>query len=193
MLRDTFNDLATDFTAAAEKAVKTDASPATLITRYSAIIRYKAQSADEKEAVAGALFKKGLELLNSFAAQTDSYVSDSRRVHAANARNYAQLIFNRLLEPDSLPYLPEQAAEQLADATIALAKRADSVTRDTFRHSYHPDSEAAEFKKALSALADLALGTADKYTESKGAASAAVMGSKIAPAAKLQLRQPGEG
>jgi hypothetical protein len=192
MLRDTFNELANDFNTAADKAIKTDASPALLLTRYSAIIRYKAQSTDEKEAVASMLFKKGLELLNSFATN-DSYLSDSRRVHAANAKNYAQAIFNRLLEPDSLPYLPEHSAEQLADATIALAKRADGVTRDTFRHSYHPDSEANEYKKALTALADLSLGVADKYTATKTAATAAVMGQKIAPAARLQLRQPGEG
>lgn len=193
MLRDTFSELTTEFNTAAEKAIKTDAAPQLLLTRYSALIRYKAQSADEKEAVASALFNKGLELLNSFTPQ-ESYVSDTRRAHASNAKSYASSIFNRLLDADSLPYLPENAAERLADATLALARRADSVTRDLFRNSYYGDNEANEYKKSLRELAETALNYADKVTAMKSAGSAAAtIGQKMAPAAKIQLRQPGTG
>lgn len=195
MLRDTFTELTTEFNTAAEKAIKTDAAPQLLLTRYSALLRYKAQSTDEKEAVAAILFNKGIELLNSFApSPQENYVSDTRRGHAASAKGYANAIFNRLLEPDSLPYLPENAAEKLADATLALARRADGITRDTFRNSYYGENEANEYKKALRELAETALAHADKVTSLKAASTAAgVIGQKIAPAAKIQLRQPEQG
>lgn len=194
MLRDTFTELTTDFNTAAEKAMKTDAAPQLLLTRYSALIRYKAQSTDEKEAVAAILFNKGLDLLNSFAppATQETIVSDARRSHASSAKSYASAIFNRLLEPDSLPYLPETAVEKLADATIALARRAETITRDHFRNSYYGDNESNEYKKSIRELAETALNYADKITAMKAAGSAvATIGQKMAPAAKIQLRQPG--
>ncbi|MEZ0261809.1 MAG: hypothetical protein ACAH80_12425 [Alphaproteobacteria bacterium] len=196
MLRDTFTELTTEFNTAAEKAIKTDAAPLLLLTRYSALLRYKAQSTDEKEAVAAMLFNKGIELLNSFAppASQEAIVNDTRRAHASNTKGYTNAIFNRLLEPDSLPYLPENAAEKLADATLALARRTETITRDHFRNSYYGDNEATEYKKSLRELAETALNYADKVTAMKAASStAAVIGQKIAPAAKIQLRQPDNG
>jgi hypothetical protein len=196
MLRDTFTELTSEFNAVAEKAMKTDAAPQLLLTRYSALLRYKAQSTGEKEAVASILFDKGIELLNSFAppSSQEITVTDSRRAHASSAKGYVTAILNRLLEPDSLPYLPENAAEKLADATLALARRAESITRDQFRNSYYGENEANDFRKSLRELAETALAYADKVTALKIAGSpAAVIGQKIAPAAKIQLRQPGQG
>jgi hypothetical protein len=184
-----FPELSADFNASAKAFLKDqeDRPVAMLLAKYSALVKYKAQNNDEREALAAQLFDCGLKILESAAATGQGAPNFSGgRQQCRKALENTAAIFDRLAEGESARAVPEKAPDALGDVALRLVKKAEMLEEGT---SHHYEFEG--YRDALVNLAVQSLKYADSFKETAvGGKKADVTTAQDVTARRIMLKNP---
>jgi hypothetical protein len=108
-----------DFNETAKAFLKKDASSSLLLAKYSLLLNFKATDAQQKEELTAAMFDCGIKFLSARA--DDSY----RGYLTDGDYDAAAALLKRLAKPDSAPFLPNRAAEELAKVGFDFIRSAE--------------------------------------------------------------------
>ncbi|TAL26965.1 MAG: hypothetical protein EPN97_18540 [Alphaproteobacteria bacterium] len=190
-MKQAFSNLSDEFDASARsyntREGKTSLSM--LLQKYSVMQRHKVSDPAGKGALATSLFGCGMNVLEDIYAKKD----DKSAFINTDETKTATTIFARLLDPDSVNYIPASAAATLADMALELMRKAENVDSKNFMNKFDcPDEKQTwEHKNGLSAFAEVALTFADKFREAVNMGIANVETSQSFQACKpLVLKQP---
>lgn len=191
-MTETFATLSEEFDAAARSFNgKEEAINLTmLLQKYHVLQRHKVTDAGEKSALAKSLFECGLHVLQDIRGKRDDITAS---LDVEGTKNITTL-FARLLEPDSIAYIPAAAPATLADIALDLIRKAENVDKNNFmtEKRHFPDEERAwAHKNGLAAFTEVALTFADKFREAVERGIANVETTHPFTASKpLVLKQP---
>lgn len=185
-----FPELSADFNVSAKAFLKDpdDRPVAMLLAKYSALVKYKAQNNDEREALAAQLFDCGLKLMENAASTGRAAPSMSAgRQQCRKALEHTTAIFDKLAEADSNRAVPEKAPDALGDVALRLVKKAESLELGN-NHNY----EFEGYRDTLVSLAEQALKYADSFKETAvGGKKADVTTTQdITAARRIMLKNP---
>lgn len=110
-----------DFNETARAFLKKSASSGLLLAKYSLLLNFKAADTLQKEELAAAMFDCGIKFLSERA-------DDSFRGYLTDADfESATALLKRLSKPDSAPFLPNRAAEDLAKTGFSFIRAAENA------------------------------------------------------------------
>ncbi len=192
LIDENFRELSDDFNASAKAFLKDqeDRPVAMLLTKYSALIKYKAKNNDERELLASQLFDCGLQLLEKAAADgRGSTLSHSAgRSLCRKTLETTAAIFNMLSQDESSRAVPEPAPDKLGDVALRLVKKAEALELGT-GHNY----EFENYRDGLINLAAQTLKYADVFKETAvGGKKADVSTTQDITARRIMLKNPKE-
>lgn len=161
MMRDDFTSLASEFNETARK-FPDDANVTTklLLAKYTALLNFKAETDADKTELAATLFDCGVRALTKAAAQPmyGTNYTPGEVTYPETRKSDLREIFSRLAAPDSIGALPRRAPGELADAALALLRKAEALTAQQL-----VSRDKTSYNAGLTALAELALDYAAKF------------------------------
>jgi hypothetical protein len=178
-----FDALAEEFNKSA-KAFATTTDGITydaLMTKFNLLWKFKAESPQDQGKLTQGLFEAGMTILRK-CAKTTNHESISASI------NNVQQIFSFLMTPEQLPYLPDDASDQLVDVALDLVRKSESI-----RYEYNW-KDFQQHKQDLIKMAQLITPYAEKTSAPKTGTAGFAVAKTIAPAAKrLTLPTPEAG
>ena len=168
-------DIAADFNATAKRFLDQEVSTPLLLAKYGLMLKFQAESLDDKSAIAAIMCDTALEALNQRAAPGYRGWLGSSDVDSIAA------VLKALESPDSAPLLRNSAPKALADTGMKFIQRAET-THDTTDRNKFTD------------YARLCLDHAEKFQAIIDRRSDDVSTSKnITPARRIVLKKDGDG
>ena len=170
-MSDDFAALAKEFNETARKFP--DDSNVTLkllLAKYTALLNFKAETDADKTELAAALFDCGLRLLKNATGEPShgATYTPGEVAYPETGKDGARGIFSRLAASDSIGALPKRAPGELAEAALAILRKAEGVTHSQL------GAQKTSYNASLTALAELALDYAAKFAEPQEAPNVSI-------------------
>lgn len=183
-MADDFRKICEDFNASARDLPRSGKSSDIMLTRYALLLKHKAETEEEKAALVSTLYDCGMNLLKCYTGPNAStYIRDS-------APTNIETIFSTLRRPESLKYIPEKSAGELADVALALLAKADNANENQFTSSNRYDG----YIRSMVTFSRTALQTADACRAAIDEREIDIKtGKSITPAKRIILKQPESG
>lgn len=166
----TFRELSDEFNATVQNYLRSDVTVDLLLTKYSILLRHKAEEPADRQALADALYTCGAKWLSHIAEPSSGslYMMPTQEM----------TLFSRITAEDSLPFVPARAPAELTDIALELLRRAEG-----------PKGGDSESRGYLVRLANQTLGFADTIRAAhEKMASEVATSQDIAPGKKIALK-----
>lgn len=168
-----FTQLSEEFNATAKAYIDGDVSVELLTTKYSVLMSHKAKEPEEKRQLVTTMYECGLKWLAALSApgaSVDHQTTINMTAH-----------FSRLVDDDSIHFIPPAAPEQLTDVALDILRRAEG-----------PGGGGSSSRGYLVKLAGQTLAAADKIKAAHLATTDVTTSKDITPSKQLTLKQKDE-
>ena len=170
----TFRELSDAFNEAAKSFPRSEDNPDILLTRYSLLLRHKAETDEDRMQIVNTLYECGLQMLRKFTGPRGSTT-----VYDDTTTN-AEAVFAQLSGPESLRCIPDGAPQAMADISFDLLAKAEAANSDHFP-TY---TRFNAYKAHMTSLAKLALKCADTFSAAIAERTVDIKTSKNIPLAR---------
>jgi hypothetical protein len=173
-----YDELSAAFNQSARDLVRMEPDATWLVTRYTTLLKFKAETEEQKA-----------ELVKTLCTCFEDYLRkhtlpDVRWVSGESENNLKQLS-TALRTPESLKRIPENAAKTLADLSIDLLDQAKRMQN----HDSIPYNRREEYYNKVTRFAGFALATAEAFQTEIDAREVDIKTSKnISPAKRITLK-----
>ncbi|TAL26967.1 MAG: hypothetical protein EPN97_18550 [Alphaproteobacteria bacterium] len=171
-----FDALAEEFNKSA-KAFATTTDGLTydgLMTKFNLLWKFKAETPQDQGRLTQGLYEAGMEILRKCAKPINH---DSLNAPMSNA----QQIFNFLMTPEQMPYLPDGASNALVDVALDLVRKSENI-----RYEYNW-KDYQQHKTDLIKMAQMVTGYAEKTRTPKTGNAVFAVAKPVPPAKRLTL------
>ena len=176
-----FKKTCEEFNASARGLPRSGKTTDIMLTRYALLLKHKAETDEEKTALVATLYDCGIEMLKYYTGPNGStYIRDS-------APTNIETIFSTLRRPESLKYIPEKSAAELADIALELLTKADTADDAKF----HSNNQYEGYIRTMINFSRTALQTADACRAALDDREIDIKtGKSITPVKRIVLKTP---
>jgi hypothetical protein len=151
-----------------------------LMTKFNLMWKFKAESPQDQGRLTQGLYEAGMEILLKCAKPANH---DNLNTPMSNA----QQIFDFLMTPEQLQYLPDHASDSLVDVALDLVRKSENIRYEYGWKDYH------QHKTDLIKMAQMVSGYAAKTRAPKTGSAVFAVAKPVPPAKRLTLSAPDAG
>lgn len=151
-----------------------------LMTKFNLLWKFKAESPQDQGRLTQGLYEAGMEVLRKCARPTN-------HDPLATPINNVSQIFNFLMTPEQMPYLPDGASNALVDVALDLVRKSENI-----RYEYNW-KDYQQHKADLIKIAQMVTVYAEKTRMPKTGTAGFAVAKTIPPAKRLTLPTPEPG
>lgn len=178
-----YEELSAAFNQSARDLLRLEPDAAWLVTRYTTLLKFKAESAEQKAELVKTL-------CTCFEDYLKKYLDPHLRWISPESEKNLERLSAALKSPETLKHIPEKAAQSLADLALEVLDKAKTMEED----EGIPYSRRQEYYDKVTRYAGIALSTAEAFQAEIVAREVDVKTSKtIAPAKRITLKAANEG